>query len=303
MTAIRLAGSRILLTGASSGIGRALAKRLAERGAMLAITARRKDLLDDVADEISAAGGIRPVVFVSDLSVRGAAAELARDALDALSEIDVLINNAGGGVGGTIAGIGDRDEGREAFEINYWSPLALAGAIVPQMRARRSGVVVNVTSGAQVMQWPLFGGYAATKAAFASATRNMQMELQGTGVRVVEVIPGAVDTAVQGETRLAPGIDKLLKALPMGDADVLAQRIVRTLERGDDRLVYPKVVEVGLTVPRVARWRGSRLWRKLWPTLDPPTTEAMHEIVIRTGTYGDPIVQEARRDWEARSRA
>jgi hypothetical protein len=119
----------------------------------------------------------------------------------------------------------------------------------------------------------------------------------------MEVIPGPVDTAVQGETRLAPGIDKLLRAVPLGDPDVLAQRIVQALERSEERLVYPRPVEVGLTLPRLARWRGRRLWSKVLPTLDETTVAAMHELVVRTGTYGDPIVQEARRQWDARPRA
>jgi short-subunit dehydrogenase len=298
MAATTIEGKRILLTGASSGIGRALAKRLGERGAALAIAARSEGELEHVADEIVGDGGTRPVVLVTDLSVRDEAARLAARAIDALGEIDVLINNAGGGVGGSIASVGDRDEGREAFEVNYWSPLALAAAIIPRMRARESGIIVNVTSGAQVTVWPLFGAYAATKAAFASATLTMEMELQGTGIRVVEVCPGPVDTAVQGETRLAPGIGKMLRAVPMGSAHVLATKIVRALERGDRRLVYPGPVHVGLLFPRLVRWRARRLWSQTRTQLDPAAQQMIAELVVRTGSHGDPIAREAREQWE-----
>jgi NAD(P)-dependent dehydrogenase (short-subunit alcohol dehydrogenase family) len=74
-----------------------------------------------------------------------------------------FINNAGGGVGGRIVAVGDRDEAREAFEINYWSPLALIQALAPPMLERGEGAIVNVTSMAQVSTWPSFGAYAATK--------------------------------------------------------------------------------------------------------------------------------------------
>src|SRR5947209_7169945 len=110
-----LRGSRILLTGASSGIGRELAKRLASEGTILAIAARRRPLLEELAEEIRRTGADRPFVLESDLSVRGNALELAHRAVDALGAVDVLINNAGGGVGGSVWAVGDRDEGREAF--------------------------------------------------------------------------------------------------------------------------------------------------------------------------------------------
>src|SRR5919106_123655 len=131
MAGIQIAGSHVLLTGASSGIGRELARELAGRGARRA---------------------------------------LAAEAEEALGAIDILINNAGGGLGGRIAAVGDRDEAREAFETNYWSPLALISSLVPSMAARGRGAVVNVTSMAQVGTWPGFGAYAATKAALGVAT-------------------------------------------------------------------------------------------------------------------------------------
>jgi NADP-dependent 3-hydroxy acid dehydrogenase YdfG len=145
------AGARVVLTGASSGIGAELARVFAARGARLAITARRRERLEALADEL---GEPRALVFETDLSERGAAAELGREAEAALGGVDVLVNNAGGGVGGRIATVADRDEAREAFEVNYWSPLALIGAVLPGMAERGSGVIVNVTSVAQVNTWP-----------------------------------------------------------------------------------------------------------------------------------------------------
>src|SRR5207244_4506044 len=158
---------RILLTGASSGIGRELAKRLTAEGAILALVARRGALLEELAEEIRRTGADRPFVLESDLSVRGNAQELAHRAVDALGAFDVLVNNAGGGVGGSVWAVGDRDEGREAFEVNLWSPLALIQALVPSMRERGSGVVVNVTSMAHVMTWPGFGHYSSTTGALS----------------------------------------------------------------------------------------------------------------------------------------
>src|SRR3954454_19829957 len=187
---MQLRDRAVLLTGASSGIGRATASALAERGARLALVARTDPALQALAQEIISAGGHPPVVIPADLSVRSAAADVAAVAVEAVGKIDVLVNNAGGGVGGSQWAVADGDPAREAFEINVWAPLALIGALVPGMRERRQGVVVNVTSAAQTVTWPCFGTYAATKAAFALTTESLRLELQASGVSVVEFVPG-----------------------------------------------------------------------------------------------------------------
>jgi short-subunit dehydrogenase len=293
-----LRGSRVLLTGASSGIGRELGRLLADRGARLALAARRRPLLEDLAAEIVAHGIPEPVVLETDLSRRGNALDLAREAEDALGGIDVLINNAGGGVGGAQWAVGDRDEGREAFEVNLWSPLALTAALVPKMRARGSGAVVNVTSMAHIGTWPSFGHYAATKAALVVATETLRMELVGSGVHVLHVIPGPVDTAVQGETRLIPGIERMLSRTPMGNARVMADRIVRSLEGRKNRLIYPRRTAIAWILPSLARWDGYRLAAKTARELDPEERELLSELVVRSGSMGHPMAQEAREEWE-----
>jgi short-subunit dehydrogenase len=298
MAGIQIAGSRVLLTGASSGIGRELARELARRGAILAISARRGSLLETLADELSDDGRATPAVITADLSRRDAAQALAVKAEEALGGVDVLVNNAGGGVGGRIAAVGDRDEAREAFEINYWTPLALINALVPGMEARGRGAVVNVTSMAQVSTWPGFGAYAATKASLGIATETLAMELVDSAIHVMEVIPGPVDTAVQGETRLAPGIDRMLARTPMGDAAELARLIARALERGDSRLIYPRRARVAYMLPALVRRDVRRLAARTARETDAATREALGSLVVRTGSMGDEVAREAREAWE-----
>lgn len=298
MAKLDLRDRAVLLTGASSGIGRATAVVLAGRGARLAVVARRESQLASLADEIVAAGGTSPVLLPADLSHRSVAAAVADQATAALGPIDVLINNAGGGVGGSQWAVADGDPAREAFEINLWSPLALIGAIVPAMRECGAGVVVNVTSAAQTVAWPCFGTYAATKAAFALTTEALRLELQGSGVHVVEMIPGPVDTAVQGETRLIPGIDKLLKPLGMGSPERAAALLVDAIERSRTRVIYPRPAGVGVALPSLARRRARRLAARHFTPLPREQREVLLSLAIRSGAGGDATAREARAAWE-----
>lgn len=291
-------GAGILLTGASSGIGRAMAVELARCGARLAVVARRGELLESLADELAATGCPRPHVIVADLALRGAARDVAERARTALGDVDILVNNAGGGVGGAQYAVGDGDAGREAFEVNYWSPLALIAEIVPAMRARRRGAVVNVTSMAQVAAWPGFGAYASTKAALALATRTLRTELHGSGVHVLEVIPGPVDTAVQGETRLLPGIGRMLDVTPLGSPEELARLVVGALRRGRSRVVYPRRALLGYALPLAVHWYSHRLAARTLDALDGAARESLMGTVVRSGSMGDEVARVARAEWE-----
>jgi short-subunit dehydrogenase len=304
MTRLSLTDQNVLLTGASSGIGRELALVLAGRGARLVLTARRTDRLDALADEIAARGHRRPAPLAADLSRRGAAAALAEEAQAALGHVDVLVNNAGGGAGGSQWSVGDDDAAREAFEVNYWSPLALTRALVPAMRRRRDGAVVNVTSMAQINTWLAFGAYGATKAALALATETLRLELSGSPVHVLEAIPGPVDTAVQGETRLVPGIDRMLARVPLGDAGEMARRIVAALERRRPTVIYPRRAALAYHLPTLARADSRRLARRVSAETDGEALEGVLSLVVRTGSHGDPAARMAREAWEhARGRA
>lgn len=294
---MNLNGKTALVTGASSGIGRELAKALGARGLRVAISARREERLNELADEVERDGGPRPVVLPADLSVRGTARELAEKAVDALGQVDLVVNNAGSGVGGLQWVVGDRDEGRETFELNYWSPLALIQALVPPMRERGAGAVVNVTSIAQVVAMGGLGHYNASKAALGSATETLRIEASGSGVQVLEVIAGPVATGMQGEARLVPGVEKVLQFSPVGDPATLAKLTLRALERGRKRIVYPRAVSPAYSFPFLARGVSSRSAARAMKRLGPEDQELLNSVV-RGGSSGDPIAQAARESWE-----
>lgn len=287
-----LAGKTALVTGASSGIGRSLARRLATEGLRLGIVARRQDLLDQLAAEIEEAHGIPPAALVTDLSVRGAADELATTALEALGQVDILVNNAGGGVGGRQTAVGDRDEGREVFELNVWSPVALVSRLVPAMRQRQLGAVVNVTSMAQVMTWPFMGHYTASKAALASFTETLRLELRGSGVQVLEVIPGPVDTPIYGESQLVPGLMKAMGGVRPGNPEVLARRVIRALHRDRARIVYPGTLRLPYELPSLVRATVGFQVGRVAAELDPDDGR-----VLRSGSHGDELARRAREAW------
>ncbi|WP_454790840.1 SDR family NAD(P)-dependent oxidoreductase [Mycolicibacterium lutetiense] len=249
---IDLAGKKTVITGASSGIGRELALALAQRGATLALAARRKDLLDDLADEISGTGAPRPTVLPVDLAVPGSAAELGRRALDALGGVDIAINNAGTNLTGAQSLVADSAAARAVFEVNVWSPLALTSALLPAMRAADSGVIVNVTSTVQAVPLPLLGYYAASKAALAQATKSLRLELAGIGIQVLEVVPGATDTALRDIDEL-PWKTSPPPTFPPVTPASTAAAIVRGLERGARRVVHPRYSLLPLEVPALGR--------------------------------------------------
>ncbi|MFV8229828.1 SDR family NAD(P)-dependent oxidoreductase [Mycolicibacterium fortuitum] len=134
----------------------------------------------------------------------------------------------------------------------FWSPLALTSALLPAMRAADSGVIVNVTSTVQAVPLPLLGYYSASKAALAQATKSLRLELAGTGIRVLEVVPGATDTALRDIDEL-PWKTTPPPTLPPVAPASTAAAIVRGLERGARRVVHPRYSLLPLEVPALGR--------------------------------------------------
>jgi short-subunit dehydrogenase len=187
-----LRDARVLVTGASSGIGAGLAEAFAREGATVGICARRADRLAAVADRCRAHGG-EAHVWVTDLSDMRAVDDLAADALATMGGVDVLVNNAGIPKRRHVTVI-DADVVEAVTTINYLSPVRLTLALLPQMLERGAGRVVNVASVAATLSSPGEAAYSASKAALAVFSESMAVDLWGTGVRTLAVYPGIVDT-------------------------------------------------------------------------------------------------------------
>ena len=291
-----LNGKRVLITGASSGVGWAAAKKLAAAGAVLAISARRKDRLDALAQEIGREGGIVPHVLTTDLGQRGEAALLAEASLNALGRVDILINNAGTTMQGLGWVVGDHDEARAQFETNVWSPLALIARIAPSMIARGNGTIVNVGSMARVSAFPHLGHYSASRAALAALSFMTDLELTPRGIRVVELDFGALDTAASYEVRQVQGAEHWIDGpAGLGSLEEAADAIVSATDAQKSGFAF---------FPRKLKWidrfpaLGRRFSRRVSKYAD------LSGSAIRSGGFqGDDATQELRKEWETKHTA
>jgi uncharacterized protein len=186
-------GQRALVTGASSGIGEVFARQLAERGANLVLVARSQDKLEALSQELHGRFGTSVEVLACDLSDPGAGAALAARLAERDMPIDVLVNAAGFGLFGQLH---EADPARTSQQVrlNVDALTELTCALLPQMRARDRGAIVNVASTAAFQPVPYMAVYGATKAYVLSFTEALWAETRGTGVRVTALCPGATDT-------------------------------------------------------------------------------------------------------------
>jgi len=187
------AGTRCLVTGASGGIGRAVARRLAAAGARLAVHGRDRPALTELA---AAAGDGASVaaILTGDLTRAGAAEAAVEDAAAALGGVDVVVAGAGAGWAGPFTGM-DMAEAERLVALNLMAPVRLTRAALPAMLQRRRGHVVLIGSIAGCVGVPEEAVYAATKAGLAAFADSLRGEVAGSGVGVSLVTPGAVDTA------------------------------------------------------------------------------------------------------------
>lgn len=184
-----------LVTGAGRGLGEALAKRLAKGGARVVLNARREAELERVALEIREGGG-EAHVFAADVALKTAVHPLAQAASAAVGDLDVLVHNASalGPVPMPLLLDTECEDFSAVLETNVLGPLRLTRAIAGGMALRKRGAIVFVSSDAAVNAYPHWGAYGVSKAALDHLARTLAAELEGTGVRVLVVDPGEMDT-------------------------------------------------------------------------------------------------------------
>jgi short-subunit dehydrogenase len=182
----------VVVTGASSGIGEATAYRFAREGARLTLIARRTDRLRAVAKSVEALGGkarVETLDVAQDDDVRAA----IRGAVEAFGTVDVLVNNAGFGLYAPLEVVPRADVER-VFQVNTFGALSCIQAVLPFMRRRGRGLIINVSSIVGKRALPMTGVYGATKHALQALSDALRMELRGTGVEVSVVCPGYTAT-------------------------------------------------------------------------------------------------------------
>jgi uncharacterized protein len=188
----------VVITGASSGIGEDVALGFARQGARVALLARRKSVLDDLAGRIDSAGG-RALAIACDVSKRSEVDAAIEQAATAFKRLDILVNSAGILIPSEVEKLKLSDLER-MMSVNVYGALNAIQAAIPIMRRQGAGSIVNIASLAGRRGISPLGGYSATKFAMVGLTEALRIELFGSGIRVSLVMPGVIDTPMASDT-------------------------------------------------------------------------------------------------------
>lgn len=250
-----MSGLHVVLTGASSGIGHALAREYLRRGASLTLVARRADKLEELAKGNES----RCHVVTANLADDAHACDWLDGAVSKLGDVDVLVNNAGVQIVAPTAG-SSWDEGEKLLRLNVLTPMRLTLRVLPSMIARKTGTIVDISSMAALAPTPGMFFYNASKAAIAAASEGLRGELRGTGVHVMTVYPGPVRTELEARGRAAYQ-DSLAMRLftPTGDAETLARKICNGVRSRRARIIYPGFYALTRHFPNLTRFLIDRL--------------------------------------------
>lgn len=241
-------GIRAVVTGASSGIGELLARRMAARGAEVVLVARRRDRLEQVAREIRAGGGTAHVA-PCDVADRDSVFATARDVEQRLGDVDLLVNNAG--YGGHRSFLEwDLDDLERLMRVNYLGTAYWTRALLPNMLQRRRGWLVFMASVAGRLGVPGESAYCASKFAVVGLAEALATEVEPLGIEVLTVCPGAVRTPFFDDEALRRMPDVARRR--MVEPGPLVDAILNALERGKAEITYPRFIALGYLVRTLA---------------------------------------------------
>ena len=226
----------VIITGASSGIGRATAVALAPERAKLVLVARREEMLRSLAEEVKSAGGTA-FVLPLDLRQREHVKQLVQSTQDRFGRIDVLINNAAFGYYGSVENT-PAEIIREIFDLNFESPLLASQLVIPIMRAQGGGHIINISSVAGKRGLPLSGIYSATKFALNGISEALRVEVQGSGIEVSIINPGATRTEFGEKVRHGDVTSNFKAVGRVQSAEEVAAAIIQCIKKPKAE-VYP----------------------------------------------------------------
>ncbi|HTX68832.1 MAG TPA: SDR family oxidoreductase [Thermoleophilia bacterium] len=227
---MELSGTSVIVTGASSGIGEAFARLAAREGARLVLAARRTARLEALAAELPDA-----MVVTTDLRVPEQVDAMVAAAAERHGGVDILVNNAGQGLHVPVEEVG-LDDLQAVVELNLYAPLLAMQAVVPLMRSRGGGAIVNVSSNTTRMTIPGVGAYSATKSALNQLSATARAEWAGDGIAVSLVFPSV--TATEFHRSLRAGSFRGGGHVQAHPPELVAEAIRRAIETGDAE-VFP----------------------------------------------------------------
>jgi len=218
-------GAVCVVTGASSGIGAAAARRLAALGATLVLAARREDRISALAAELP-----RALAVPTDVTAPGALEHLVAATLDCYGRIDVLVNDAGQGLHVPLVEL-DPDDLRAVLELNVIAPLRAMQLVLPAMRANHAGAIVNVSSATSLRVFAGLGGYSSTKAALNMLSQVARLEFADAGVIVSVVYPSVTATEFHQHLRAGAFVGGG-RHIPVDPPELAAEAIVFAIASG-----------------------------------------------------------------------
>lgn len=239
----------VVVTGASSGIGEAIAREYLNRGAKVTLIARRRDRLDKLAESAKE----RAHVVQADLGNPDVAFAWIDDAEKAMGPIDVLVNNAGVQIVKSVLETSWED-GERLLVLDLHTPLRLTQLVLKRMVPRKSGTIVDIASMAAIGPTPGMFFYNAAKAGLAAASEGLRAEMKPHGIHVVTVYPGPVTSDMEAAGRAAYEDRPSAKYAPTGAPEVLARMIASAVEKKRPRVVYPRLYSLSRHFPNATRW-------------------------------------------------
>ncbi|WP_424630089.1 SDR family NAD(P)-dependent oxidoreductase [Bradyrhizobium sp. SYSU BS000235] len=232
---MNLQGKRALITGGSSGIGYAIAEAMLEKGASVVITGRRPEALQQAVEQLRQKGRVEYVA--ADVATEKGREATLSSALGLLGGLDILVNNAGGVRAGRLEDTIEA-EIRTMIEVDLVAPIMLARAALPALRASGDSLIVNVTSGIALVAAPFYATYAGVKAGLAKFGESLRRELNGEGVHVMTVYPGATDTPMMRSSRAGPElgfVKEPASAVAAATIEAIEQNAFEVIRGGEAR--------------------------------------------------------------------
>jgi len=256
-----------VVTGAASGIGRALAVRLAQEGASLAIADIKAPALDETAQMLRPAGGspVKVTTHVVDVSDKERVAAFAREVVEAHGRASLLINNAGVGLFGTVDQLSIEDI-EWLMGVNFWGVVHGVKHFLPILRRQPQAHIVNISSVFGIVSPAGHSAYVASKFAVRGFTEALRHELAGGHVKVSVVHPGGIKTNIANNARPGAGADQaavereraIFNIAARTSPDTAADRIVRGMLRDEERIL---VGADAWAIDRIQRWAPVKYWR------------------------------------------